>query len=588
MPLQPGIKPLIRDRLTVLCAVTGLAALLAGFAPSAAARAALYVDHGVQLVALDLLLATAAFVYLMLRRADEPARTPVTAWLCVGTLAVVAVLWLRTLLPVASRIELDETQLLGVSWGLWLEHTPVVISSGFIDAHGAVAPLTVAADKRELLFPVLLWCLHVLRGYSAGNALLINVACTALALIGGFALARQLGLSSLAAVCAMLLLAASPLLASTAASGGYEPLNLALLSLGSALALYAARTRSPAAVVLLLLLAPLLAQCRYEAVVVSVVLFAVGWWLSLSMPMQTPRVVAAIAPFWYLPLAWHYGIGFNHDLQQIGATTAFSIAALAANLWHLVQALGIVTLNPLHLALPVASLLLLLPARKTQAPVAPAARLILLAWAVMMGVILSYAWGDLRRSEMARLTLPLILLLCIGASAGLGRVGRLLLPRRGDWLPGMAAASALVAAAHFVPSDVIGQRQILAPGLNATARWLATRAPQCRLLLITPFSAYFVARGYSGLTPLQLAAESTAVEARLLRGEIDLLVAPVITNTVSGVALPGQQWPRERPVTIIHTENAAPASNLIIASLAAGTAPPLRCSGLLTADEISR
>jgi hypothetical protein len=591
MPLHPGIKPLFHDRLGMLCAASGLAAVLAGFAPPSATRAALYVDHALALVLLNLLLAAAAGIWLLCEfRAAEPARTPAIAWLSAAALAVLTVLWLRSLLPVQPRIELDETQLLGVSWSLWLDHTPVVISSGYIDAHGGIAPLTVAADKRGLLFPVLIWCLHLLRGYGAGNPLSLNVACSAVALIGSFALARQLGLSIVAAISGMLLLAASPLLASTAASGGFEPLNLALLALGSALALYAARTRSRAAVTMLLLLAPLLAQCRYEAVVVSGTLFAIACWLSRSLSAPAPRIAAVIAPFLYLPLAWHYGITIDHDLQQIGASSAFSLTALAGNLWHLLQALGIVALNPLHLALPAASLLLLLPAAGAKAPAVPAAvpRLVLLSWALMMGVILSYAWGDLRRSETARLALPLTLLLCIGASAGLGRVARRLLPGRGDWLASLAPASALMAAAHFVPGDVIGQRQILAPGLNATARWLATRAPACRPLLITPYSAYFLARGYSGLTQQQLAAQSAAVESRLASSDLDLLIAPVITNRISGTTLSGQQLPGDRLARIIHSEHAGPASELDIAALASGREPPERCAGLLDATGVSR
>lgn len=558
--------PDARWRLLLALGVAGGGALALGFLPPDKVRAGLFVDHAFPLVALNLLVAAVAVVAVATRRvlqAGHRARTLLTGLIVALSCAALIALS-RTLLPPAMRIQLDETQLLATSWGLWLDHTPVVVSSAYFDAAGHLTPLTVATDKRGLAHPILLWLVHVARGYRVDNALLVNAAFGWLALIGCFALARQLRLRLPAASAAVLLLAASPVFAAAIASAGFEPLNLALLAGVGALAIHAARTRDAASIIALLLSAPLLAQCRYESVIAAVAASITGCVLAADSGRRA-RVIAVLTPLWYLPLAWQRGTAINHDLQQIGADTAFSLHYLLANAWHLAQALRILDLNPLHFALPAASLLLLLPPR----PRPPAGALWIAATlAAVTIVVLSYAWGDARRSETVRLILPLLLLFSLLAASGIQHAAS-----AWRWAWGRSAARALPLIAGLVSlaiaaprwrHDFVGARQVLGPALTASTDWLAQLAPPCRPLIISPFAAYYLTHGYSSIAPGQLAAERANIEQRLASGTLALVLHPVVGNARTGVPLETQQLPEPYTAKPLIVLTAGAASTLEI------------------------
>jgi len=487
--------------LRLLAPLTGGLALVAaaGLLPADAARTGLLLSAGVPMVTLNLVLVLALAGWCLLERARDPARA---SWdgrdalaLLPGAIAFVALCWA---VPGQMRVQADEYLILGTAIGLKLTGAPLVVDSGAFLPDGTVEIVYTHLDKRGLLLPILI------RAASPGmvgpaNGLGVNLALGALALLGLYALARGRA-NRWAGAAAVLLLLACPLFVWSVRSIGLEPVNLALVVWAAVVARWVQHCTRPLAPTLLLgAIGTLLAQGRYESLMLGLALLTWGAWRTgAHAGLARARWVLAAMPVFLLPALWQRAVPFSHGLEQLGLTEPFSLAYLPSHLLALAHVL-VVPLPILPIA-PLTTLGALALAYAGRARLVPALRA--LDWTVpvaaglaaAIGVILWYAWGDLRNPQTARLGLPLYAMLAALAPAGLATLAARL-PRA----PVLVLAVSLVGvvwSARIALDDWLYRRHSeMAPALNAARDWFSTAYPGCRLGAVTTSGAYFLAHG---------------------------------------------------------------------------------------------
>lgn len=319
------------------------------------------------------------------------------------------------------------------------------------DVRGPFELLQSVLDKRPLLFPFLVSLVHDLAGYRVENAFWLNAALGVLLLVLLHALASRIADSYLAGDAAVLLAGGIPLLAQQAAGGGFELLNLTLLTGWVLLAIaWLAKPEDEVRLNAFVMTAVLLACTRYESLlylVPTAVVVVIGWWRA-GRVMVTPFMW--LAPVLLLPTLWLQD-AFEADssrweLQSMGLTQVFSADYLPKNLGHAAAHFfavdGYQPNSPVFgalglLALP---LLLLWSLRVWRRPLAASADDLALAWTtfglwIVTGLMMVYFWGQYDHPVIHRLSLPTQLLMLVAIVLV---TARLLPPRDWKWR-GLAA-----------------------------------------------------------------------------------------------------------------------------------------------------
>jgi hypothetical protein len=234
-----------------------------------------------------------------------------TAWreaFSPGTLALLA--GCGVLLLVHERygfkILMDEIMLLGTSMGMHFDKHPLVPVRGH-DLQGAFQLIDGQIDKRPLFQPFLVSTLHDLTGYRPENVFVLNSVLTFVLLGLVYHVARKLAGRG-GAVVAVLLLTSLPLLAQNATGGGFEMLNLVMITATFALGIrYCERPDLPSQQALILS-AVLLAQTRYESVLFLLpvgLLLLRAWWQARRPLLDLGSI---FMPLLFLPIALHQQI----------------------------------------------------------------------------------------------------------------------------------------------------------------------------------------------------------------------------------------------------------------------------------------
>ena len=339
------------------------------------------------------------------------------------------------------KILMDEVMLLGTSMSMHLDKTAVVPMRGH-DIQGAFQLMAGQLDKRPLLQPFLVSVLHGVTGYRPENVFVLNTVLTYVLLGLVYLLGTRLAGRAAGAV-AVLLLTSLPLLAQNATGGGFELLNLVLISTTLLLGMrYLARRDGPSQDAFGFS-AILLANTRYESAIyllpVGLTILWVWWqerrpsvtWFLLVMPLLLLLAAWQNKVFSVRASAWELG-------GQPGYEQVFSPAYIADNLGHALNFLFSTTgehsnslvLSGLGcLALPFFALWCFKRlARLRETPPAPAALALFgLGFAAHTLLLLCYFWGKFDDPVIRRLSLPLHLtfvLAIVAVAAELGRGDR--------------------------------------------------------------------------------------------------------------------------------------------------------------------
>ncbi len=189
--------------------------------------------------------------------------------------------------PPTFRILNDELYMLGTSLGMYNNHGLLMPEEGLLNYCGYTT-FEVRLDKRPMAWPFLVYVGHALRGFHPNNAFLANFVVSTLCL---FSLQRLLRrwFGSVVGWVGMLLLGATPIFVLWATSGGFEILNILFLILSFLFLDRFLERRSARSFELLVATLVILAQCRYESMVFSVLMFAAAVWARTSSRPATSR-----------------------------------------------------------------------------------------------------------------------------------------------------------------------------------------------------------------------------------------------------------------------------------------------------------
>lgn len=411
------------NRLLILTILSSLLAVLIGFVAVPPEQALWLIKYG----GYWLILATSALAAWQIGRAIRRSlvgfrfdRTEIPS------LATVPAAWILLLVhePFSFKILMDETMLLGTSMSMHLDKLVQTPFRGH-DIQGAYILLEGVVDKRPYFFPFLLSLLHDVTGYRPENAFFLNAGLGLLFLLLVYVVGRRLAGRTAAAV-GVLLFGGLPLLGQNVTGGGFELLNLVMLTLTLWLGIRFAETRETPELSALCLSGILLAQTRYESAlfVLPVVLIILWvWWrerrLVVSWTLAFTPLLLLPVPF--LQKVFELRQGSWEMASRPGAEHPFSTSFVLVNLAHaweyffdltggqpnsfLLSVLGL-----FGLAFLLLHLIRTLPRlREASTGVGPAT-IFSLGLLALFALLMCYFWGTFDNPVITRLSLPLHLL----------------------------------------------------------------------------------------------------------------------------------------------------------------------------------
>lgn len=357
------------------------------------------------------------------------------------------------------KILADEVQLLGTSMDMhYVRDTTYPIRA--TDVQGPFQVLQGVLDKRPFFYPFIVSLVHDLTGYRPENAFYVNVVLGFVLLGLMYRLGWKIAGTRWAGVAAVLLCGGVPLLAQQAAGGGFDLLNLVMLTTLALLACRMAEHPDERSVEALCLAAVLLALTRYESVifVVPVAGLVIWGWVRSHRVIFPPSLW--LVPVLLLPYVLQNRI-FETQTSAwemtgqgggVVAQTPFALHYLPDNLGHALAFffdtsgfqpnsifLGAVGL----LALPFFGIWMtrVLRAREPQKPVDVAMVAVGLGLFAINALFMTYFWGQFDHPVIRRLSLPLHLCLVIAICIVVARM----IPWRRTW-----QALCILAAAAMV------------------------------------------------------------------------------------------------------------------------------------------
>lgn len=435
---MPFLRELLRERKVQWALLAAVVAVVLGFW-------AIPTDAGLRLVIYGgywmILLTVALFVWALWRsirpswalgRGQPGERWP---WAVVAACTVVLIVHEAY----GFKILMDEAMLLGTSMNMHLEKTALVPMRAH-DIVGYFQVLDGQLDKRPLFFPFLVSVLHDLTGYRPENPWVLNTLLAPVFLGLVYALGRKLTTRPAGGVAAVLLLTGLPLLAQNVTGAGFELLNLTMLAATLWLGIRWLEQRTEDRLTAFCLSGVLLAQVRYESVVFLLpvaLLILWGWWLERRAVLTWPVVAVPLLLLLY-PLqnrvfsvrdsSWELA-------SRTGFTKVFSPDYVPGNIAHALNFLFDTTGDVSNslvlsavgvLALPFLALWVWKVLRQagTASPAAVGFAVYSLGFAVWLGVMLGYFWGQFDDPVIRRLSLPLHLLMTLGAVVVIAQIDR--------------------------------------------------------------------------------------------------------------------------------------------------------------------
>jgi hypothetical protein len=485
-------------RRLVLLAGAVLAAVLLGFVLPAPDQAQLVIHrYGYPVM----LLTFAWFCWSLARvwrglRAESRAASPGAApwWPTRLQLAAVGGACLLALIaePRGEKILYDEYVLGATAMHIHQTRDISTVVRGY-EVNGVFLPLTSYLDKRPYFFAFVLSLVHDVTGYREANVYLLNAGSAVAVLVLTFVVARRLA-GGRAASLAVLLVGGLPLLAQNASGAGMELINLAMLLLCLWLGCVAAERPTEARMEAFVLAIVLLAQCRYESalyVVPGAMVILLLWWRErrLILPWGIVAAPLLLLPIPLLQLV----LTANKALWELpeNLESRFAPANVGPNLKHaadfLFSGARADANSPLLALLGCAGLAgcAWLALRRPRAAWRQPARWVTACFSLgifgNLGLLMFYFWGALDDPMVARLALPLYVLLACAAAAWLAHLDRARPVLR--W--GIAAALAAIPVTYgrTTPLHLYSSENLVAAEVRWERAWVAARPAGDRLVL---------------------------------------------------------------------------------------------------------
>lgn len=428
---MPLWKFILRDRRVWLIGIFGFVALLVGrwlIPPGVAVHVVAQSGYWVILIGFALFVRALGAVLRPLVTGRRPGKgdfgAVVVVFLCGGV-------WLAHERQ-GFKILADEVLLLGTSMVMH-EEREVSYPIRATDVRGPFELTQHVVDKRPFFFPFLTSLVHDVTGYRATNPFYVNAVLGFVFLGLVYVLGWRVANERWAGVFAVLLFAGLPLMAQQAAGGGFELLNLVMLSTVLLLAWRYAEAPDEHSLEALCLGTVLLAFTRYESVIMTLPIVGVvlwGWSRAGRVILSWPVIVA---PVFLLPYVLQNRVfEANQSAWELasrpGSGAPFALSYVPDNLGHALNFFfdvsgyqpNSVFFGAVGLAaLPFFALLI---SRALRGGRATASRewvlgIVALGWFMIGGLLMAYFWGQFDHPVIRRLSLPMHLLMAVGAVA---------------------------------------------------------------------------------------------------------------------------------------------------------------------------
>jgi Dolichyl-phosphate-mannose-protein mannosyltransferase len=509
------------NRLSILTILCSLLAVIIGFVAVPPEQALWLVKYG----GYWFILATTAVAAWMIGRA---VKRSLRGWRLeraeIPALATVPAGWILLMVhePFGFKILMDEIMLLGTSMSMHLDKLVQTPFRGH-DIQGAYLLVEGMVDKRPYFFPFVLSLLHDVTGYRPENAFILNAGLGLLFLLLLYVVGRRLAGRTAAAV-GVLLFAGLPLLGQNVTGGGFELLNLLMITLTLWLGIRFADTREPLELSALCLSVVLLAQTRYESAlfVVPVALIILWVWWRERRPVLSWTL--AFTPLLLLPVpllqkVFQLRQGSWEMFSQPGAEQPFSPSFVIVNLAHAwayffdttggqPNSLLLSILGLLGLAFILLHLIRTLPRMREVSPAVGATSIFCLGLLALFALLMCYFWGKFDDPVITRLSLPLHLLfvltlwLVVPAFPAPGKVWRGLLVLCGIQLWALSIPSM---ASHAYTLNYVHGREV------AWRREFIDRHPLRDYLFVDPSSIFWITNRISATSPVQAVVRKEAL-----------------------------------------------------------------------------
>ncbi len=293
---------------------------------------------------------------------------------------------------------------------------------------------TSIVDKRPILFQFLLATAHDIFGYSIPNAFYLNGLLTAILLLLIYTCTSKL-FNRQAGWFAMLFACCAPILSQNSSGGGLETLNLVgILSCFLFALRYSEQPHLTNRLSALLVAVALFSHARYESpflVLPTIMVVAINWLRIKGIQITWP---AAAIPISFIPIAWQHIFSAANDRYKqykYDSDGFFSFSYIDENLGHATNFLfssnKFSTNSPWLSIIGLLSLVVLLTLsitryRDWQSKNRNLFVPLVFSFAILAEfiLILGFTYGQLDDPVVARLGLPLILLMliCSGISFG--------------------------------------------------------------------------------------------------------------------------------------------------------------------------
>jgi hypothetical protein len=356
-------------------------------------------------------------------------------WLS-STLVVLPLLVLIGHLEPKFRVIYDEPVLSATALTMHMEREAAAVSRAYV-IDGKLAILSTVLDKRPFLFPFLLSLVHDLTGYRLENVFFLNqLIASALVILLFHHLRIEFGYGP--AILGCLLLYSFPLIAQSAAGGGFDLLHLLLLQVVLVFGGLYLRSGDGPYLNCFIYSFVLLASNRYEAILfaVPVVILVVAGWFRRRRVELTWAAVAA--PVFLLPviLLNRFAMSTEGVFKRPGGEpqTPFSLGYFEENFGHAVQFLidfgSVIPNSPLLSAAGIICsgfwIALLWRGARRRSLLAFDISCVVISGGILAstGLLLLYFWGNWTEFVVSRLTMPLHLLFIWAFARVVFEVGR--------------------------------------------------------------------------------------------------------------------------------------------------------------------
>jgi hypothetical protein len=360
------------------------------------------------------------------------------------------------------KILADEALLLGTSMGI--HHVrEVAYPLRATDVQGPFQILDRRVDKRPFFYPFLVSLVHDFTGYRTTNGFYLNTVLGFLFLGLVYALARRVSGMEWGGVFAVLLFAGLPLLSQQMKGGGFELLNLVMLTTTALLSIHFAEKRDEIALNALVMSAVLLGLTRYESILVLVpvaLLIVWGWWIERRVVLTWPAIFSPLILSVYLLQNRIFTVQESswELASRPEATTPFGLHYLGDNLAHAVafffDTSGYQPNSPFFAAIGLCALpflvlwltRLLLRLRNAE-PEQVGIALSAVGLIGIAGLLMVYFWWQFDHPVIHRLSLPVHLLMVLAIAV----TGRQLFRRSRGWQV-LCGGAILALVAYSLPA----------------------------------------------------------------------------------------------------------------------------------------